>query len=209
MGRRFYKVTRDLHLYVGLFISPFIVLFAASVFVLVHPRGASLERPAVHTRSLTDLSVTPGLENLTGRPRVEALRRLLDQFGIHGEIGFVQYSPKEHRMRIPVAVPGRETEVDLDLAARSASVTQTDTGTLDGLVLLHKSPGPHLAEIRMNWVPLRVWRWFADGTVYLLFFLTLSGIYLWLVLRAERRAGIALLAAGTLSFIGIVYALAG
>jgi hypothetical protein len=36
MSRPFYRVTRDLHLYFGLFISPFILVFAVSVFFLVH-----------------------------------------------------------------------------------------------------------------------------------------------------------------------------
>ena len=31
MGKRFYLVTRDLHLYLGLFISPFVLVFAISV----------------------------------------------------------------------------------------------------------------------------------------------------------------------------------
>jgi hypothetical protein len=60
----------------------------------------------------------------------------------------------------------------------------------------------------MNWFPIRISRWFADGTVYLLFFLSVSGIYLWTVLRTERRVGIALIAVGAFSFFGIVYALA-
>jgi uncharacterized iron-regulated membrane protein len=34
MSRRFYRVTRDLHLYFGLFISPFILVFAVSVFYM-------------------------------------------------------------------------------------------------------------------------------------------------------------------------------
>lgn len=65
---------------------------------------------------------------------------------------------------------------------------------------LHKSPGPHLADMRMNWVYMRIWRWLADATVYLLLFVSASGIYLWHVIRAERRAGLVLLAAGAISF---------
>ena len=59
----------------------------------------------------------------------------------------------------------------------------------------------------MNWLPIRIWRWFADATVYSLFFISVSGIYLWTVLRAERRVGIVLIASGAFSFFGIVYAL--
>src|SRR6266700_3133883 len=36
MSKPFYLVTRDLHLYFGLFISPFILVFAISTFFLVH-----------------------------------------------------------------------------------------------------------------------------------------------------------------------------
>jgi hypothetical protein len=39
-------------------------------------------------------------------------------------------------------------------------------------------------------------------------FLTVSGINLWVVLKAERRAGLALIAAGTVSFFGLVYVIA-
>ena len=53
---------------------------------------------------------------------------------------------------------------------------------------------------------MRVWRWFSDATAYLTLFITVSGIYLWYVLRSERRTGFILLAAGTLTFFGIAYA---
>ena len=36
MRGRFYRLIRDLHLYFGLLISPFVLLFAISVFFLVH-----------------------------------------------------------------------------------------------------------------------------------------------------------------------------
>jgi hypothetical protein len=39
-------------------------------------------------------------------------------------------------------------------------------------------------------------------------FITISGIYLWVALKAERRIGLGLLAAGIVSFFGLVAALA-
>jgi hypothetical protein len=210
MKKRFYLITRDLHLYAGLFISPFVVLFAISVFALVHPSGSALSISAVRpVRSVQNLQVPPDVEKLSGRARVDAVRSLLDQAQVRGEIGFIQYSPKEHRLSIPVSVPGRETVFDLDLAARSATIAERDTGIADALILLHKAPGPHLADIRVNWFPMRVWRWLADATVYLLLFISISGIYLWAVLRSERRVGIAMLIAGAVCFFGMVYAIAG
>jgi hypothetical protein len=199
-----YRITRDLHLYAGLFISPFIVLFALSVFVLVHPAGPG--PPARPAGSVQDLNVPGGLEQLSGRARVDALRSLLSQAHVQGEIGFIRYIPAERRLIIPVTVPGRETTLDLDLLARSATINIRETGLWDALIQLHKSPGPHLADIRMNWLPMRIWFWLSDATAYLLLFISASGIYLWAVLRSERRAGLAFLLAGALTFFGLVYA---
>jgi hypothetical protein len=47
----------------------------------------------------------------------------------------------------------------------------------------------------------------ADATVYLILFISVSGVYLWYVLRAERSVGFILLFAGALSFFGMAYAL--
>jgi hypothetical protein len=205
--KRAYRVTRDLHPYSGLFISPFVLIFAASVFFFVHTwvpgisPGSSFLPRTVH-----NLHLAPDLDNLFGRARVDAVRGLLDQAGVHGEIGFIRRIPKEHRLVVPVSVPGRETTVDIDLTRQSAIIRERQTGLADAVIMLHKSPGPHLADIRMNWLPMLAWRWLADATVYLLLFISASGIYLWTALRSERRIGVALLVAGAFSFFGIIYA---
>ena len=36
MSQRFYTFIRDLHLYIGLFLAPFVLLFSVSVFFVVH-----------------------------------------------------------------------------------------------------------------------------------------------------------------------------
>ena len=53
---------------------------------------------------------------------------------------------------------------------------------------------------------MRAWRWFADATVYLILFISVSGIYLWYMLRAERKVGLILLFGGAMTFFGIAYA---
>jgi hypothetical protein len=206
MNKRFYIIVRDLHLYLGLFLAPFVLMFSISVFFLVHSWIPARKNTPVPPRVVADVAVPANLESLDGRARVDALRTVLPAMGVVGEISFVQYNPKERRLVFPVSVPGRETTIEMNLATHTAKITQRDSGIWDGLVALHKSPGQHLVAIRMNWFPMRAWRWFADGTVYLLFFISISGVYLWAILRSERVPGLALLAAGVLSFIGIVYA---
>jgi hypothetical protein len=207
---RFYPVTRDVHLYGGLFISPFVVAFALSVFVLVHPAGSTAPASVAHpARRVENLGIPAEVENLSGRARVDAVRSILEQAHVRGEIGPIRYVPKQRRLSIPVIVPGRETTIDLDLGTRTATIVERETGIWDALILLHKAPGQHLADIRGNWLPMRIWGWAADATVYLVLLTSVSGVYLWMMLRPERRPGMAMLIAGAVSFFGMVYALAG
>jgi hypothetical protein len=114
---------------------------------------------------------------------------------------------KEGKLTIPVTIPGRETTVSISITNREATIVTREAGLANALVTLHKSPGQHGPDIRMNWLFMRVWRWMADTTVYLILFISVSGIYLWYVLRAERTVGVILLFAGALSFFGMAYAL--
>jgi len=206
---RFYPIVRDLHLYFGLLISPFVLVFAFSVFFLVHawlPRATGGSVSARHTA--TGLRLPLNLDKLEIRQRVEALRPVLDQLGVAGEIYSIRHVPREHRLVITVSVPGRETAIDLDYEQNIAAVAARETGLAGALVYLHKSPGPHLAAIRGNWAMTQIWRFLADASAYVVLFLSISGIYLWTVLRAERTVGLVLMVLGAASFFGMVYALA-
>ena len=61
--------------------------------------------------------------------------------------------------------------------------------------------------MRGNWVYTRLWGGLADATVYMLLLISVTGVYLWAVLKAERKIGLVLLGAGALSFAGVIYAI--
>jgi hypothetical protein len=208
--RRFYLVTRDLHLYCGLFLSPFILLFSVSVFYLVHglaPRPAP--GPSDARRVVTDVSLPPDVAALQGKARVDALRPVVDQLGVRGEIDFVRHIASERRLIVPVRLPDLDTTVTLNYDQRTATVISRRHSFGDALVYLHKMPGPHNVDVRGNSWPMRAWRGLADTSAYLLLFLTCSGIYLWVALKAERRIGLALILAGAVTFGGLAFAIAG
>ena len=207
MRRRFYGLIRDLHLYLGLFSSPFVLVFAISVFFLVHAWLPKIGSETSNSRMVSSLPLPGDLQTLSGRPLIEALKPTLEKAGIHGEVGFVRHIVKEGKLIIPVTIPGRETTVSISIASRDATIVTRETSLADALVTLHKSPGQHGPGIRMNWFAMKAWRWMADATVYLILFISVSGIYLWYVLRAERKVGFILLCAGALSFFGMAYAL--
>jgi hypothetical protein len=203
--KRFYRWTRDLHLYFGLFISPFVLLFAVSVLFLNHGK-VSVGLPG-DAEVIRHVRIPPGLERMQGREAVEGAREILSQVGLTGEVGFTRYIAKERRFSFPVSKPGIQATVNVDLDAGTAAITQRETDLWETLAYLHKSPGPHNAAIRGNWMWTRVWRWLADTTISLTMFISVSGIYLWYALKAERRVGLVLLTTGAASFFGLMYAL--
>ena len=129
------------------------------------------------------------------------------QVGLSGEISFISFRAKDNCLVVPIFKPGQTTTLELYPQTNTATIQQRKTGIGDALNYLHKSPGPHNAAIRGNWVYTWIWRWFADAAVYLLLFISASGIYLWAILKAERKVGLILIGAGAISFMGVVYAL--
>src|SRR6266436_806063 len=207
MRGRFYRLIRDLHLYFGLFISPFVLVFSISVFFLVHAWRPRIAPETSTIRGVSALPLPGDLQTLSGRPLIDALKPALDKADVRGEVGFVRHMVKEEKLIIPVTIPGRETTVSVNIASREATIVTRETGLADALVILHKFPGQHVPNIRMNWFAMKAWGWMADATVYLILFISVSGIYLWYVLRTERSVGFILLFAGALSFFGMAYAL--
>lgn len=201
-----YRWFRDFHLYAGLFISPFVLVFAASVFYLNHAKLTRGPEPQVET--FRELRIPEGLDRAKGRQAIPGAKEILAQIGLRGEIGFLRYVAKDHHFIFPVTRAGVESTVDVDLRARTATVTRRNMRLWESLAYLHKMPGPHNTAIRGNWIGTNLWGWLADATVYLLLFISVSGIYLWWAIRAERKIGLTLLAAGAVTLSGLVYAIA-
>jgi hypothetical protein len=200
----FYRVTRDLHLYFGLFISPFILAFSVSVFFLNHAK-VNTGTPT-STTTVGPVRVPPGIDGARGPEALILAKDILAQVEVEGEIGSTRFLRPTRHFVMAVSKPGLESTVDLDMATGMVTISDRKTGVLEALAYLHKMPGPHNVGIRGNWVWTQVWRWFADATIYLTLFISVTGLYLWFVLKTERRVGLALLAAGAVSFFGLVYA---
>jgi hypothetical protein len=192
-------------LYFGLFISPFVLLFAVSVFYLNH--GKLIPGSPLQAETYRGLQIPDGFDRLKGPEAVERAKTILPQVGVAGEIGFLRYVANDRRLIFPVSKAGTEATVDVDLDARTATVKRRGMSVWESVSYLHKMPGPHNVAIRGNWVGTQAWRVFADTTIYLLLFISLSGIYLWWAIKAERRIGLTLLTAGAVTFLGLVFAI--
>lgn len=199
-----YRWTRDLHLYLGLFISPFILLFAASVFYLNHAKLTASDPPSETFRGL---QIPDGFDRLKGREAVERARLILPQVGVTGEIGYLRYVPRDRRVIFPVSRGGIEATVEVDLGNSAATVKRRRMDLWESVAYLHKMPGPHNVAVRGNWVGTRIWRVLADTTIYMLLFITITGVYLWWALKAERRVGLMFLGAGAVTMVGLIFAI--
>ncbi len=195
-----YRWISKLHVYFGLFISPFVVLFAVSAIMFNHTWGAESEGKVQERQTSIEIP-----ENLEG---LEIARHIMRQVNVSGEIQSFRHNPQRRRFTIPVMKPGKRITIKVDLEKKIAEIEQRSTGFWNSLLYLHKSPGPHLAGFRGNWFFTKFWMWLADATVYLFLALSISGIYMWLLLKSERKTGLILLGAGCLTFFLIVLIMA-
>lgn len=211
--KRLHHWLRRLHLYVGLFLCPFLVIFAISTIMLNHgvartpSESVSTVPLAIPQDVLAPVVKQRVLRDMTQQQKVRARRILVDhivsELGLVGEVGGAGVL-RNGQTTVSVAVPGRTTRALVDVRAGEATVTVTRFGPLDTMRYLHLNPGPHRHPTS---IITKAWGWIADMTVYAAIFLTISGVYMWLVIRAERKAGLIFLGAGCASFFAILYTL--
>jgi len=202
-SRNFYLSIRKLHLYLGLFISPYLLVFALSTITLNHNWRLGAESDSKDKTPLSTRQIKPP----AGEGSLAQAKDILGQLNLTGEIGYINHLQREGRLIFPVMKPGLEIDVEFNFRNNTATVEQRQSNFWKRLVYLHKSPGPHNANIRGNWLFTRLWWVLADSTVYLLLFLTAGGVYLWTVIRAERKPGLIFLGLGMACFFLIALVL--
>ena len=143
---------------------------------------------------------------MQGRARVDALRSVLDQVGVSGEVDFVRHVPGEHRLIVPVRLPTRDAVVSLDYKRRSATISSREHSLGDALVYCTRCPD----RTTSTCVGTRL---SCAGGDFLLTPPCTDALHhrhrhLWVALKAERRVGLALVLAGAITFWGLVYAIA-
>ena len=132
--KRFYAWTRDLHLYLGLFLCPFLLVFAGSTLLLNHnwhPSDAA--SGSTPPKKSVPIAVPDGVGTL------EQARNILRQLHVTGEIDYVSHRAKEERLLIPVSKPGEHP-------GRSGSARpdrhggRQEQGLGTALIYLHRCP---------------------------------------------------------------------
>ena len=193
--RKYYPFLRSLHLYFGLFISPFVLIFSISVLVFNHPQVMASLSPVKRLDEVkTKLDRIPydTTDLLTARAIIQKL-------GIEGEVDFIHQN--EDKISFPVKKPGLLTHITVKKKNDSVFISQQREGAYRAMAFLHSMPGPHNQKIRGNSILIKVWRILADVVVYVLLFLTVSGVLLWYFLKVERSVGYFSITLGAALFV--------
>jgi hypothetical protein len=196
--KKYYPLIRKLHLYFGLFISPFVLIFSFSMLAINHEGLLNQFAPVKHLPDIrTKLDKIPyDTSDLT---TAKAISRKL---GIDGEIDYI--SIENDHIFFPVSKPGLRTTIRISTLTNSAIITREQQGSMRAMSYLHKLPGPHAEKIRGNTPFLKIWRVVADVVVYVLLFVTVSGIFLWYFLKIERNLGLFILTLGVVFFTSLL-----
>jgi hypothetical protein len=195
----YYIKIRAYHLYFGLFISPFIVIFAISVLAFNHPRLLKTQDSAESLNVIrTKLDKIP--YDTTDLGTAKAILKKLD---INGEIDFI--SKNEDQISFPVNLPGLRSGVVVNTHNDSVLITCQPENYLRAMSWLHLMPGQHNAAIRGNSHFMKIWRIIADAVVYVVIFLLLSGVYLWYFVEIRRLPGLYAILLGMIFFAVVLF----
>lgn len=182
--KQYYPPVRALHLYAGLFVSPFILIFSLSVLALNHAGWLNKKSPVQkETEIKTRIDKFPA-----DTSDLSTAKDIIYKLKIDGEVDFI--SKRANHFSFPVTRPGLRLYIDVDTLTKDVSIKTETEGTLRAMNYLHKMPGPHNENIRGNSTFLKAWRVLADTVVYLLLFLSASGVFLWYFLKVERKIGV-------------------
>ncbi len=205
--KKYYQLIKDLHLHIGLLISPLIILFSVSVLVLNH-NFIDWQEDWQDWMFSVNNEVDKTIEfNVPANDlgKIDYAKDILNQINISGEIANI--FKDSIQIYIPVTKPGHRISIRADLTSGIAYIHREHTNLWKKLIWLHKKPGPHNAWISGNWVYTKIWGSTIDLFVVCLLFTSITGITLWYYLQNERKIGLIALLIGFISIASLIISL--
>lgn len=170
------------HLYLGLLIAPYVVVYALSAVAFNHGMKGTPDEPSTAVRTVT----IPAADD-----DFALARALSEQLGVPGWLnrGRIQ-RPSPEELKFQIGRPGSRVEITVDEAAGEARVVTVRSGVvsvLQGLHGLHDLGGTLWGE---------TWAIYTEVSAWVLALALGSGILLWLPRPSSRVLGASFLAVG-------------
>jgi hypothetical protein len=195
----YFALIRELHVYFGLFITPFILIFSISVLAFNHTGLLNRINPVKPVHEIKARLDRIPFDTTT----LGTAKGIIRDLALKGEIDFI--IKNDSQIYFPLNKPGLKTRIAVNTINDSVVIIQQREGSVRAMNYLHIMPGQHNAAVRGNSMFMKIWRIIADAVVFLLLFLVVSGIYLWYIPETERIAGFFFLIMGLLFFSGLLF----
>jgi hypothetical protein len=160
-----YTVIRKIHLYSGLIIVIFLMMYFVSGFIMVHRPWFTTPPPPPITRTAT-------LQSTGGQTPQQIAAAVQKQLQLPGRIQFPQTQP-DNLVRFWVNHPGTMTRVDVSTKGKRIDLTTQRVGLVGTLIMLHKVCG-YDAEPLFD-----AYAFFCDLAGVSMILFPITGIYLW------------------------------
>jgi hypothetical protein len=192
---------RQVHLYLGLLVSPYLIIYGLSSLEYNH-RGwfSSSLGPVTTSNESVDLAKAqakasdyldpaippyishPGPTFVGDRALAQATR---DELGLSGfVVAWEMHRDSTTQLRFNIERPGRHYVVKLNQAEAKARITSQSKGLWSTILSLHGLYSIPNARF------VSTWGVYTEITTWVVCFFAISGVYLWFARRTDRRPGL-------------------
>src|SRR5262249_43233473 len=181
---------RRVHMFAGLFLAPWMLMYALSTLVMTHRDYVSSFYPSKNPAMVTERQLDYSGSFPTNLTREQIGQQILQHIGLDGT-----YDVSGGRNGKPLVIHRRHAlctrRITFDASKNNLLVEREEFRALSFLERMHRRRG-------YNAYPLEnTWGFTVDVAVVTMVFWSLSGLWLWWEIKATRRWGALSLAAGT------------
>jgi hypothetical protein len=196
-GFRWRRLLLNLHLYGGLFVCWYLVLFGYSSLAFNHPW---LLPSADGTTASWEVEIAPDLQQLPDHQAMDRIRESLDLIGWF--LPWTLEKPQPDSLDFELSRPGKKYQIFYNGQTGSAQVESQSTGVGPIVKSLH-GLAERIPGSRLTWI----WGLYTELTTWFVFFAVFSGSVLWATRTRRRRNGTILGVAALLLSLTVMYLL--
>lgn len=177
-----------LHIYIGLYLLLFTILYFVSGLILNHSNWKFTQ----YWQKREVVTFEKNIQIPEAEGDLARARDIMEQLDISGEINLPARRPKEGQFIFGVSRLGKNRRVEINLSTGIASVRETNVNIWGVLYASHLFTGVRGNQKR-DWIMTRIWSISMDAVGIGLIFLVISSVYLWYKRKRNKLPGLIIL----------------